>query len=976
MSVSKEYAALQDECKRLRAENERLNEELAQYRAKYGVLSGSDGKGKAVTSGKTLPAAETGSVPLQNSTALITNQSSSEEKIKLFRSLFRGREDVFARRWHSAKSGKSGYQPVCLNEWNTWLCDKRKTKCAECKNRKFALLDDDALYKHLQGKSQSGADVIGIYPLTEDEFCYFLAMDFDGSSWEDDVVAVRAVCKKHEIPFLVERSRSGLGGHIWFFFADKVRAALARKFGTLLLSGAMQMRHSIRFSAYDRLFPNQDYMPKGGFGNLIALPLQGMARRRGNSVFVDENFVPYADQWQVLSCALRIEAERVGELTDILSVYSAANDFEEIAEEKIKQNREAEECAAKDFPPVVQVAVSDRIYVEKAGISERALCKIKRLGAYANPEFYKAQKMRLPTYDKPRYIVVYEEDDNYLAIPRGRMDRLRSFLKGAGAQFAVADRRNPGTPLDVSFQGALREEQEKAFAALSSRDIGVLSATTAFGKTVVGARMIAEKRRNALILVHTSALLNQWKAALTKFLSFGYALPEQPKKRGRKKELSYIGQLGATKNTLNGKLDIAIIQSLGGKSGVKDIVKNYGLVLVDECHHIPAMMFEQVLNSVNAKYVYGLTATPVRADGKQESIFMQCGEIAYRVDAAEQARRQLFEHVVVPRFTDFRMPLFADGGFKTLNQVFAELCLSKNRNAMIVDDVLKAVNVGRMPIVLTERTEHAKLLTDAIERRGVKAFLLIGKESAKLKREKLAAIASAGQTDRFVIVAVGRYVGEGFDFARLDTLFLAMPISWKGKLTQYAGRLHRDYVGKSEVVIYDYVDLNVSMLENMYHKRIKGYKDIGYEIRIDAKTGKRGILFNKTDFKRIFSEDISAAHREIFIVSSTLVAGRVTKFLKVYGALLSKPTVTVVTRATDDEKAIWQAERLRKAGIIVQIRSELHLRCAVIDGSLVWYGSISPLGYAGDTDSSLRFDSREIAGMLVSQLEAPAATAM
>lgn len=963
MIDAKEYAALQEECECLRAENQRLNKDLARYRAKYGELSEPD-KGEEIGA---LSAENKVPAPSSN-VVLVTNQSTSEEKIKLFRSLFRGREDIYAKRWHSEKSGKSGYQPVCLNEWNTWLCDKRKTKCSECKNRKFAPLDDGAIYKHLQGKSPNGTDVVGIYPLTEDEHCYFLAMDFDGSSWEDDIVAVRAVCKKHEIPILVERSRSGLGGHVWFFFKEKVRAVLARKFGTFLLNGAMQMRHSIRFSAYDRLFPNQDYMPKGGFGNLIALPLQGMARRRGNSVFVDENFVPYSDQWQVLSSVSRIDVEKLKEWTDILSVYSAPNDFESPAEEDAAKAKNGG-WAAEDFPPIVRIIVSDMIYVEKKGLSERALWAIKRMGAYANPEFYKAQKMRLPTYDKPRYITVYEENDLCLAIPRGRMERLRSLLKEAGAQFSMEDRRNAGTELDVVFQGTLRDEQEKAFAALSSRDIGVLSATTAFGKTVVGARMIAAKRRNTLVLVHTFALLNQWKSALTKFLSFGYALPEQPKRRGRKKELSYIGQLGATKNTLNGKLDIAIIQSLGGKNGVKDVVRNYGMVLVDECHHVPALMFEQVLKSVNAKYVYGLTATPVRADGRQESIFMQCGEIAYRVDAIEQAQRQLFDHIAVPRFTDFRMPLAADSGFKTLNQIFSELCLSKNRNAMIVEDIVKAVNAGRMPIVLTERTEHAKLLTDAIEHRGVKTFLLIGKEAAKLKREKLAAIAAAGQAERFVIVAVGRYVGEGFDFARLDTLFLAMPISWKGKLTQYAGRLHRDYVGKREVVIYDYVDLNVAMLENMYHKRIKGYKDIGYEIRVDAKTGKRGILFNKTDFKRIFNEDITSAHKEILIVSPSLIAGRVTKFLRVYSTLPDKPNVTVVTRATDDEKTMQQLERLKRTGIAIQIHDDLHLRCAVIDGSLVWYGSISPLGYAGDTDSSLRFDSREIAEMLVSQLK-------
>mgnify|MGYP003104088868 CR=1 FL=1 len=740
--------------------------------------------------------------------------------------------------------------------------------------------------------------------------------------------------------------------------------------GTLLINGAMQVRHDIGFSAYDRLFPNQDVMPKGGCGNLIALPLQGGPRRNGNSVFVDENFKEYPDQWQVLACVSRIDEEKLKEKVRVLSIY------DEPVEQSILRTTESHDCrkqksglSAEDFPSIIRISCSNMIYTEKSGVSERALGAIKRMGVYANPEFFKAQKMRLPTYGKPRFICVYEEDDAYIAIPRGRLDRMRSLLKEAGAQFLLDDRRNGGEKIEVSFNGTLREEQQRAFSALMSRDTGVLSATTAFGKTVVGARMIAERKRNTLVLVHTSALLNQWKSALTKFLDFGYELPERKKTRGRRKELSYIGQLGAAKNTLNGKIDIAIMQSLGGKNGVKEIVKNYGLVIVDECHHIPAPMFEQVLKAVNAKYVYGLTATPVRADGREESIFMQCGDIAYQINAREQAEKQLFEHFTLPRFTDFRMPLAVDGGLKTLNRIFSELCVSKNRNKLIVDDVVKTVDCGRMPIVLTERSEHAKLLTDEIEKRGVKVFLLIGKESAKLKREKLAAIAAAKPLERFAIVAIGRYVGEGFDFARLDTLFLAMPISWKGKLAQYAGRLHRDYAGKNEVIIYDYVDLNVPMLENMYHKRLKGYKDIGYEIHADIKSCKHGILYNKTDFKRIFDEDILSAHKNILIVSPHLAEGRITKFLRIYSALIDKPSVMVVTRSEEDNKqAKRQTDRLRKLGITVSERTELHLRCAIIDDSLVWYGSVNPLGYAGETDSILRFDSREIAETLISQI--------
>ncbi len=781
-----EYEKLKTECAQLRAENTKLREKLDSLCIRYGIELPDEDNSSDVAS----EAEKTEEI-----SPAVTNCSTSEEKIELFMSLFRGREDVCAKRWHSEKSGKSGYQPVCLNEWNTWLCDKRKTKCADCKNRKFAPLTENVIRKHLQGKVANSTDTIGVYPLTKDECCYFLVIDFDGEGWKEDISAVREICGKNDIPVLAERSRSGQGGHLWFFFTDKVKASQARRLGTLLINGAMQVRHDIGFSAYDRLFPNQDVMPKGGFGNLIVLPLQGGPRRNGNSVFVDEDFKEYPDQWQVLACVSRIDEEKLKEKVRVLSIY------DEPVEQSILRTTESHDgrkqksgLSAEDFPSIIRISCSNMIYTEKSGVSERALGAIKRMGVYANPEFFKAQKMRLPTYGKPRFICVYEEDDAYIVIPRGRLDRLRSLLKEAGVQFLLDDRRNGGEKIKVSFNGTLREEQQRAFSALMSRDTGVLSATTAFGKTVVGARMIAERKRNTLVLVHTSALLNQWKSTLTKFLDFGYELPEWKKTRGRKKELSYIGQLGAAKNTLNGKIDIAIMQSLGGKNGVKEIVKNYGLVIVDECHHVPALMFEQVLKAVNAKYVYGLTATPVRADG----------------------------------------------GLKTLNRIFSELCVSKNRNKLIVDDVVKTVDCGRMPIVLTERSEHAKLLTDEIEKRSVKVFLLVGKESAKLKREKLAEIAAAKPLERFAIVAIGRYVGEGFDFARLDTLFLAMLISWKGKLTQYAGRLHRDYAGKNEVIIYDYVDLNVSMLENMYHKRLKGYKDIGYEIHADIKSCKRG----------------------------------------------------------------------------------------------------------------------------------------
>lgn len=959
MIREEEYNKLLAEFSAVKAENEKLKTELSLYRERFGGISADEAK--VLLTDDEDGDGNIGKHAVQ-ADGMVTNNSSAHDKVTLFRSLFKGRDDVYARRWYSKKTGKSGYMPVCLNEWKKWLCDKKNIKCADCKNRAFAPLDDGAVYGHLQGKEPHSTDVIGVYPMTEDDCCHFLALDFDEKNWQKEIAALRDVCKQCNIPILTERSRSGLGGHVWLFFEEKIKAADARRFGTMLLNAAMSVYHRISFSAYDRMFPSQDYLPKGGLGNLIALPLQGLARKEGNSVFVDESFIPYPDQWYVLSRVEKISTKRLKLFSDELSErFRFADNERQSKEEQQSLIKPKTYISADDFPKELDVILSDMVYVEKCGISERALAEIKRMAAYLNPDFFKAQRMRLPTYDKPRFIASHEENETHIAIPRGRLGKLRDMLKQCGVQFRICDRRNTGTRTDISFNGTLREEQYRAFSALNSHDTGVLSATTAFGKTVVGARLIAEKKRNTLVLVHTSALLNQWKSALMKFLIFNYDLPERPKGRGKRREPEYIGQLGATKNTLTGKLDIAIIQSLAGREGVKDIVKSYGLVIVDECHHVPAVTFEQVLKSVTSKYVYGLTATPVRADGRQDSIFMQCGDIVYRVDAIEQAKRQLFAHIALPRFTHFRMPLSPDGGFKTLNQIFEHICLSHERNELIADDVAKAVSDGRMPIVITERTEHAKLLTDAIERRGIIAVLLIGKESAKTKREKLHAVATADSDERFAIVAVGKYVGEGFDFARLDTLFLAMPVSWKGKLAQYAGRLHRDYIGKKEVIVYDYVDINVAMLENMYHKRLKGYKELGYEIRLNEREKKRNILFNATNFKSIFYEDLSAAKDNILIVSPTLSAGCVTKLMRIYDAFICKPETKIITKTKCNDEQIL---RLKKSGINIEEVADLHTHCVVIDDSLVWYGSISPLGYAGENDSMLRFDDKETAALL------------
>lgn len=884
---------------------------------------------------------------------LVTMQSASSRKIAFFRALFKGREDVYAKRWQNSKTGKSGYSPVCANEWDYALCNKRAHKCIDCPNRKYLKIDDSVIEGHLSGLG----DVVGVYPLTEGDLCCFLAIDFDGQHWQDDVTAVADVCREQNISVSVERSRSGNGGHVWFFFEDPCAASLARKFGSALLTLAMERRHQIELSSYDRLFPNQDCIPHGGFGNLIALPLQGKARREGNSVFVDGNFVLYPDQWAYLSSVKKTDEQQIKNV-----IRNCGSDIGELNEggESESKTKIGPNLTAFDLPETVAVTLSDMVYIDKNGISEVALNKIRRLAAFANPDFYKAQKMRLPVYNKPRIISVYEETDNYLAIPRGCLDDFKALINGLNSNVALTDNRNCGFAIKAEFNGQLRGEQVAAFEAMTASDTGVLCATTAFGKTVIGAKLIAHKKVNSLVLVHSAALLNQWKQALSKFLILENELPDQPVKRGRKREQSRIGQLGATKNTLNGFVDIAIMQSLVSGGDVKELVKDYGLVIVDECHHVPAVSFESVMKNVRAKYVYGLTATPQRQDGHQKIIYFECGDIRYKVDAKQQAKLSGFERLAVPRFTFFRSPLKV--GKPSLQQTLKYIGESPTRNSLILSDIIKAAKDGRNILVLTERRVHAELLEKSLNEAGLITVLLIGTDSAKAKREKLADIAARGSDERFVIVATGKYIGEGFDFARLDTLFLTMPISWKGKLAQYVGRLHRQYEGKKEVVVYDYVDVNVAMLENMYRKRVAGYRSLGYEIQAEEDGKRNGLLFDKFNYQQVFYEDVLLAKKSIIIVCPKLSGSFTEKFIAQTQLIADKIDITVVTTA--DEANGTCIKKLNDTGISVNCVSELNNKYAVIDGILIWYGSISYLSYSLADDTALRFESPETAKAL------------
>ncbi|ASA25145.1 TOTE conflict system archaeo-eukaryotic primase domain-containing protein [Paenibacillus donghaensis] len=742
--------------------------------------------------------------------------STVEDKLALYKSCFRGRDDVYPIRW-SNKQGKTGYSPACANEW-TAFCEKPRVKCSVCKHQSFMPLTNEVLSAHLDARQDR---TIGIYPMLPDETCWFLAMDFDKHDWKKDVAAVMQLCKSHHIPALLERSRSGNGGHIWIFFSQNIAAATARRLGMALLSLSMNKRYQIGMESYDRLFPNQDTLPKGGFGNLIALPLQGGPRKLGNSVFIDEHFEPYADPWSILSGLGKLNEDEVkqfiykhGErgLFNNDSI-TAVSDHEADELTLLQKNpTQLEEVLMEALPAELQVLHSDRLYIPKSGLPSSAIHALIRIASFSNPDFYKTQAMRLSTYGKPRVISCAEDLESYVVLPRGCLPELLSFFEHNHVKVSLVDQRSIGTTIAAEFTGTLTTLQDTAARAILNRDIGVLSAATAFGKTVVAASIIASRKTNTLILVHRRELMEQWQERLQTFL-------EVPKHS--------IGVIGGGKNKRTGIIDIAVIQSLNYKGNVKPFVSEYGQVIVDECHHVSAYSFEQVLREVQAKYVFGLTATPKRQDGQEAIVRFQLGPVLMKIDGRTLSSSRGFSLRVIPRYTLFQIK---PGEQVTgIQDIYQQLVDNEERNTLIFDDLLTCLDEGRSPLLLVERTAHAEYFAERLQPFAKNVIVLRGRMGKKQREALRAQIASIPDDQERVVIATGKLIGEGFDDARLDTLFLVHPISWSGTLQQYAGRLHRSHVNKEEVKIYDYIDLQVPMLMAMFKKRVKGYRKMGYK---------------------------------------------------------------------------------------------------------------------------------------------------
>lgn len=741
----------------------------------------------------------------------------SEDKVRLFRELFRGRGDLFPTRFESRKTGKRGYAPACANKFVRGLCELPKVKCGDCRNQAFLPMDDAAALAHLQGRH-----VMGVYPLLADGTCWFLAIDFDEGTWAEDVRAFQETCRDVGLPVAVERSRSGNGAHAWFFFSEPVSAAAARRMGCYLVTETMSRRHELAMGSYDRLFPSQDTLPKGGFGNLIALPLQRESRKRGNTVFLDEQLLPYPDdqQWACLAAVPKIdrrtvetiagEATRLGRVMGLRPVEPTDAD-EATPWERLPSGKTAVARIAGPLPECVRAVLCQRLFVEKADLSSPLLDRIKRLAAFQNPEFYEKQRMRLSTALTPRVISCAEDLAGHVALPRGCRSGLEQLLREHDVPLEIEDKRVSGEPVSFRFHGRLTPAQGEAARALLAHDTGVFVAPPGIGKTVVGIYLVAERACGTLVLVHRRPLLDQWRAQLSLFLEI------DPRE---------IGQIGGGKRSANGRLDVAMIQSLVRGERVADVVSGYGQVIVDECHHVPAASFERVLAAAKARFVVGLTATLRRRDGHDPIATMQLGPVRFVIDPRSQAAKRPFAQRLIVRETAFWMG--SQIAPPVIQEFYALLAVDERRNDLIFDDVVACLEEGRSPILLTERRDHLEHFAERLRKFARHVVVLHGGMGARLRRAAAAQLAAIPAGEERLVLATGRYAGEGFDDSRLDTLFLALPISWRGTLEQYAGRLHRLHPGKTEVRIFDYVDRQVPVLLRMFEKRLRGYRSIGY----------------------------------------------------------------------------------------------------------------------------------------------------
>ena len=898
----------------------------------------------------------------------------------------RGRKDLYDLRYTNPKTGKNGYYTQCFNRWDRGCHIQKKdgVRCKDCELRAYKPVTLPLIKAHMNGTDPNGNDVVAIYPMLENNLCQLLVFDFDNHAkgaeqedyantddrWKEEINALRRICKNLDVDAVVERSRSGRGAHLWIFFKEMIPARLARKFGFALLEKGAESVNLKSFKYYDRMIPTQDALPEGGLGNVIALPLQGMALKSGNSAFVDENWNAYEDQLKVLVGTRRLTRQ---EIDDYLSLwYSTGFTSEDNGTDAPwDKNSEIEAGSVKG---VVRIVLADRIYIDSSGMSNKTKRQLRRMATFSNKQYFQNQAMDMPNYDESRFIYLGSDEGKYIVLPRGLREDIQKKFDNAGIRYKIEDKRTQGRELNISFKGELRESQIPAAETMLENETGILHAATAFGKTVVCCDMIARRGISTLILVDRADLMNQWIKRLDEFLDIDEELPEYQTKTGRtRKRKSLIGNLQGAHDTLTGIVDVAMIRSLKKKDGFHPMLKEYAQVYFDECHHAASESAIEVLQEINAKYVYGVTATPKRGDGKEKINEFLLGPIRYRFTAKDRAEEQNIDHLVYPRFTRTVKPHHLS---KTPygNDAYELIRNNDVRDEQIIRDVADCVQAGRTPVVLTKYVDHANKLSERLKKYADRLILLTGANGTKVRRAQVKELNEVDDSDSLILVGTGSLLGEGFDFPRLDTLFMATPVSGENVVEQYVGRLNRDYDGKENVIVYDYVDSHIPKFDKMYAARLKAYKKIGYElcVNMDGEKQKANAIYDIENYAETYWKDLEEANSAVVVSSPRLNNQKVDRIINMLGKRRELGVkVTIVTWHPDaykygkDDARMELMERLRKAGFEIRLVEESCEHYAVIDNEIVWYGSVNLLSKEDAEDNLMRVCSKDIAAELL-----------
>jgi len=715
-----------------------------------------------------------------------------QEKINIYKNLFIGREDVFAMRWEKADKSASGYTPVCLNEWKHGLCNKlQRKKCKDCSNQKYTPINDYYFDQHLRGYK-----AYGIYPLLDGNMSHFLAVDFDKKDWRKDILKFYKKCKKYNMPIYLEKSRSGNGAHGWIFFADKYPAHKIRNIAVNILQEAKIIDLFAKDDSFDRLFPNQDVLSGKGFGNLIALPLQGQLRKNNNTVFLnaENNLEPFNDQWEALRGIKKIPLDSLDEL------YNKFNSNSEIKSSTNKNN--TKNC--------LNITVKEQIHINKINLPKILINYLRDNLNFVNSEFLIKKRMGVSVYGMEKYFKLIQTSDNNYIIPRGFLGNLIRFLNENNIKFELIDERDKCEEIKFDFNCKLFDYQKEAVKNILMSENGILVAPSGSGKTIMGIDLITKLKQPTLILVHKKQIFNQWVDRVENFLSI-------PKKE--------IGQLCSNKKKIGDKITVAMVQTLVKIDNVEKVFgKNkFGLILVDECHHMPAKMFRNAITKFNPYYLYGLTATPTRKNNDEKLIFIYLGDILHTTDnnfrtSGVKSEKYKVKTKVIIRDTEIEVPFKVKvDNFQMLSKI---IIFDSNRNKQIISDIIKEVDKNNKCLVLTERKEHVEVLNYYLKGE-YETIILTGDLTEKQKKEKLKQI----ELDNFqVLIATGQLIGEGADFPNLNCLFLVYPFAFEGKLIQYIGRIQRGL--NTNNIIYDYRDIKIKYLEKFFKKRSNYYKNI------------------------------------------------------------------------------------------------------------------------------------------------------